>query len=121
MIAQSPDSAAFDGNRPERTETGVVDRILTPEEMPDALERLKNGKLGDPRRKFSTDGEPGLMLIMRLLRGVHGLDFTVHKPSTILRRTRATRRAGARRNTGRFRDAAGQESRRAGSRSTKIC
>lgn len=88
VIAQSPDSAAFDGMPRSAIETGVVDRILTPEEMPDALlERLKNGKLGETPPEVLTEGEPGLMLIMRLIREAYGLDFTVYKPSTILRRT----------------------------------
>ncbi len=88
VIAQSVDSAAFDGMPRSAIETGFVDRILSPEEMPDALlERLKSGKLAATPAEVIPDGEPGLMLIMRLLREAYGIDFTAYKPSTILRRT----------------------------------
>lgn len=88
VIAQSIDSAAFDGMPRSAIETGFVDRILSPEEMPDALlERLKNGKLTATPLEVVPEGEPGMELIMRLLRDAYGIDFSVYKPSTIVRRT----------------------------------
>jgi two-component system CheB/CheR fusion protein len=88
VLVQSIESAAFDGMPQSAIETGVVDRILSPEEMPDALlERIKSGKIAPVPPETIPEGEPGMGLIVRLLRDAYGIDFSSYKPSTIMRRT----------------------------------
>jgi two-component system CheB/CheR fusion protein len=88
VMAQSPESAKFDGMPRAAIDTGLVDVVLPPEEMPSRL-------VGFLRRPFTTPAdrsslllpdEDGLTRIFSLLREQSKLDFTFYKPSTVLRR-----------------------------------
>lgn len=88
VMAQSPESAKFDGMPRAAIDTGLVDVVLPPEEMPSRL-------MGFLRRPFTTQSdraslllpdEDGLTRIFSLLREQSKLDFTFYKPSTVLRR-----------------------------------
>ena len=93
VIAQSDDSAKFDGMPRSAIETGVVDLVLPPEEMPAALLRHVRHPLsefhGPPteQREEQTNREEGMNAILTLLRREHGIDFSHYKPNTVLRRT----------------------------------
>lgn len=89
VIAQSPESAKFDGMPRNVIHLGITDYILTPEEiaeevisLPDAVPVLQ------AVRESEGDGseEEILSHIYALLKKTSGIDFTYYKRSTILRR-----------------------------------
>lgn len=87
VVAQSEESAKFDGMPRSARETGLVDLVLPAAEMPDAI--LKLVRL---RRSPETGSEQpivpevGLQAIFRMLRSEYGIDFSQYKPSTVSRR-----------------------------------
>jgi len=90
VMAQSEETARFDGMPRSAIGTGVVDLVLDPEQMPDALLH----HIDHPSR--SDDGamtalrwaseELGMNAIYGLLRKEYGIDFSHYKPSTVARR-----------------------------------
>lgn len=87
VVAQSEESAKFDGMPRSARETGLVDLVLPAADMPDAI--LKLVRL---RRSPELDSdeptvpEVGLQAIFRMLRAEYGIDFSQYKPSTVTRR-----------------------------------
>jgi two-component system, chemotaxis family, CheB/CheR fusion protein len=84
VIAQTEETAKFDGMPKSAVETGVVNLTLSPEEMPAALlrhtQRLATVVVPD-------DDTSGMTPIFRLLRENYSIDFSNYKPTTVLRRT----------------------------------
>lgn len=88
-IAQSIESSEFDGMPKSAIDTGLVDFILTPKEMPAQLLACTNHTLSQliPSSSPSqSDIENSLRKIFVLLRSRTGHDFSGYKPSTISRR-----------------------------------
>ena len=88
IMAQSEDSAKFDGMPKSAINTGLPDFILPPEEMPRLLLSFVKHPYaakveGTP--VMITD-EDALTRIFALLRESSKLDFTYYKPSTVIRR-----------------------------------
>jgi two-component system CheB/CheR fusion protein len=83
VIAQSDETAKFDGMPKSAVETGVVDLILSPGEIPRHLIRLAKHSPLDP---IDENGVDSMDLIFRLLRDAYGIDFSYYKPSTVTRR-----------------------------------
>jgi two-component system, chemotaxis family, CheB/CheR fusion protein len=90
VLAQSVDTARFDGMPKSAVNTGFVDASVAPEDMPAILlEYIANPAevllgLRTERRL----GEPlsGVAAVLEKLRETYGLDFTLYKPGTIARR-----------------------------------
>lgn len=88
VVAQSEESAKFDGMPRSARETGLVDLVLPAADMPDAILKLArmrrnpDGVGGDE----PTVPEVGLQAIFRMLRAEYGIDFSQYKPSTVTRR-----------------------------------
>lgn len=88
VVAQSEESAKFDGMPRSARETGLVDLVLPSADMPDAILKLArmrrnpDGTGGDE----PTVPEVGLQAIFRKLRNEYGIDFSQYKPSTVTRR-----------------------------------
>lgn len=83
VIAQHDETAKFDGMPKSAIETGIVDEVLPPGDMPRSLMRLVQHPLTPEDDVTDTD----LMNpIFRLLRGAYGIDFSYYKPSTVARR-----------------------------------
>lgn len=91
VIAQTEESAKFDGMPKSARDTGIVDHVLSPEEMPPALlEHLAQSKQEDrcseaPEAEDAADLE-GYDAIFKLLRDEYGIDFSYYKPNTVIRR-----------------------------------
>ena len=89
IIAQSMESAKFDGMPRAAIETGLVDIELPPEEMPERLmafvRRPLVGQAEQPPPALVSD-EDSLTRIYALLREQTQVDFTYYKTSTINRR-----------------------------------
>jgi two-component system, chemotaxis family, CheB/CheR fusion protein len=88
IMAQSEESAKFDGMPKSAINTGLPDFVLPPEEMP----RLLMSFVKHPY-SAKTEGsvvmitdEDALTRIFALLRESSKLDFTYYKPSTVIRR-----------------------------------
>ncbi len=89
VVVQSENSAKFDGMPKSAIQTGAVDLILPPEEIPAALLRHLAGTGVLPTHGDDSEAvkEGGMQAVLELLREGYGIDFTCYKPSTITRRT----------------------------------
>ncbi|HMZ11763.1 MAG TPA: chemotaxis protein CheB, partial [Plasticicumulans sp.] len=88
VIAQTEDSSRFDGMPRSAVETGCVDAVLAPEDIPAALlayadDRRRNAQQA-PRA--SQERNEGIPAIFERLRTVYDIDFNYYKPGTITRR-----------------------------------
>jgi two-component system CheB/CheR fusion protein len=88
VMAQSEESARFDGMPRAAISTGLADFILPPDEMPPKLLSFVRhpyaAKTDRPQTLLSD--EDGLTRIFALLRERTRVDFTFYKPSTVVRR-----------------------------------
>ncbi|WP_176961553.1 chemotaxis protein CheB [Mariprofundus sp. NF] len=88
VMVQEPSSAKFDGMPKSAIATGLCDYILPPNEMPGQLMEYAKHPYAS-RSKISetvlTD-EDGLTRIFYQLREKTAVDFTLYKPSTLVRR-----------------------------------
>lgn len=88
VVAQSPESAKFDGMPNSAVNTGVVQFSLAPEEIPAALLRHIRHPLSETAPPPPEPPAPvGMDAIFRLLRDGYGIDFSHYKPETVARRT----------------------------------
>jgi two-component system CheB/CheR fusion protein len=89
VIAQSPESAKFDGMPNSARQTGAVDLVLPPDEMPAALlhyTKHPGGKSRDFDRPSASAPEQGFDALFRILREAYAIDFSHYKWSTVSRR-----------------------------------
>jgi two-component system CheB/CheR fusion protein len=89
VMTQSPDSAEYDGMPRSALDTGLVDYVLPPAEMPAQLIAYASHAFGQSAGAAAVEGpksELALKKIVVLLRAQTGHDFSQYKPSTILRR-----------------------------------
>lgn len=88
IVAQSEESARFDGMPRSARETGLVDLVLPAADMADAILKLvrlrRSPELGSDEPPVVP--EVGLQAIFRMLRAEYGIDFSQYKPSTVTRR-----------------------------------
>lgn len=87
VMAQQPDTAAYDSMPASAIATGLVDKVLPVEAMPEALlDYIEHTGLGD-NAPFSADVQPEqLHELLALLRAHGGHDFRCYKKSMVLRR-----------------------------------
>ena len=89
VMAQNPDSAEYDGMPRSAIDTGLVDCVLPPAEMPAQLIAYATQAFGK-HLQLAADEAPkselALQKILVLLRAQTGHDFSQYKPSTIQRR-----------------------------------
>ncbi len=88
VMAQTPESAEFEGMPRNAIATGLVDFELTPAEMPARLIAYARQAFGKHRRQATREqgSDPSFGTIITLLRNQTGHDFSQYKPSTIQRR-----------------------------------
>jgi two-component system CheB/CheR fusion protein len=89
VLCQDEASADFDGMPRSARDTGIVDHVLPPGEMPQALvdyarspvsRSLAESLGGNPARPY------GVSAALRFLQNAYGIDFSHYKPSTVVRR-----------------------------------
>jgi two-component system, chemotaxis family, CheB/CheR fusion protein len=89
VLCQDAETAKFDGMPKSARDTGAVDYVMPPEDMPRALldhiqhpfgQNLADSLTAHPART------KGLSAIYRLLQEEFGLDFSHYKPNTVTRR-----------------------------------
>lgn len=98
VIAQSPDSAEFDGMPVNALATGVVDHVLTPEEIAALLGKtlvpahhttgVEHAELMQDPLSLAEDVVNTLNTIAGVVRQYAGLDLEQYKPDMLLRRIR---------------------------------
>jgi len=89
VIAQDDRSAKFDGMPRSSISTGMVDYILTPGEMPEALINYIKHPFIQKTEKIEnqiTRDEDYLSKIIMIIRDTTGIDFSNYKESTVIRR-----------------------------------
>lgn len=89
VIVQTPETAKFDGMPNSARQTGAVDLVLPPEEIPAALlqfTRYPRSLAQGPEQQATVVPETGFDAIFRMLRDGYGIDFAQYKPSTVTRR-----------------------------------
>ncbi|MGB0129158.1 MAG: chemotaxis protein CheB, partial [Rhodocyclaceae bacterium] len=90
VLAQSEETAKFDGMPKSAIATGCVDAVLAPEDMPAPLLEY----VRDPSHtlsalrptRASSDELTGVAAVFEKLREIYNLDFTYYKSATITRR-----------------------------------
>ena len=90
VLAQTPESAAYDGMPRNAIATGLADFILPPGEMPAQIMAYAAHAFGRgprPAPAPATGSDDSLKKICILLRDKTGHDFLQYKQSTLLRRT----------------------------------
>jgi len=88
-IAQDPGSAAYQGMPSSAIETGLVDYVLSPAEMPARLIEYVRDFYGKPAamRRDAVERVPGaLQKIFVLMRSQFRVDFSAYKEATLRRR-----------------------------------
>lgn len=88
VIAETPESAKFDGMPLSALATGVVDYSATAAEIPRfvSLPRKEPSEPGSAGDADVDPDEPPMETVLRLLRDEFGIDFSVYKTSTVGRR-----------------------------------
>ncbi|HXE52740.1 MAG TPA: chemotaxis protein CheB, partial [Tepidisphaeraceae bacterium] len=90
VLAQSEETAKFDGMPKSALDTGVVDAVLGPEEIPKAIgeyvKRHTAGVRGQEIPSSEIEAAHGVDAIFKLLRDEYGIDFSHYKPNTVARR-----------------------------------
>ncbi len=86
-IAQDPGSAEYDGMPLSAIETGIVDHVLAPGDMPARLIAYVRHAFDPALKAPPTQHESLLTKLCMLLRAQTGHDFSQYKETTLLRRT----------------------------------
>ncbi|NDY95733.1 chemotaxis protein CheR [Wenzhouxiangella sp. C33] len=91
LVAQDPREAKFDGMPSSVINTGVVDAVLSANDLPERLQthflKCSDSATGDsPDALPAIQGEDAFEGIMQLLRQIGGIAFSDYKPSTVIRR-----------------------------------
>ena len=89
VLAQSEETAKFDGMPKSAVETGVVDLCLSPEEMGPALAEYAVHPVRSEllaQKRLPPIDETSMAKLLRLLRDAYGIDFSHYKQSTVHRR-----------------------------------
>lgn len=90
VLVQSEETAKFDGMPRSALDTGIVDAVLSPEQMPqvvsDYIKRRAAGSTGAAVPSGDGEGTQGVEAIFKLLRDDYGIDFSHYKPNTVGRR-----------------------------------
>src|SRR5262249_26807535 len=91
VFAQTPDTARYDGMPRAAIATGVVDLVLSPEEIAAELVRIARHPLAARPVPAATEEAPeapdeSLRRVFGLLRSATGIDFSRYKRPTIERR-----------------------------------
>ncbi len=87
VMAQTPETAQFDGMPRSAIDTGLVDYVLPVEEMPSALIRYQQHTSESSNPEMIGDNVPDLLeLILAVLRERSKYDFHYYKTGTLIRR-----------------------------------
>lgn len=89
VISQSLETAKFDGMPKSAEKTGVVDMVLSPEDIAGTLELYASFPVSDKTQLLDVPvvvDETSMRRLLRLLREECGIDFVHYKEATVVRR-----------------------------------
>lgn len=89
VLAETEETAKFDGMPRSAQETGCVHLVLPPAAMPEALVSYMQNSLSPQDFAEKTFVPPllgGLEAVFRMLHDEYGIDFSLYKPNTVVRR-----------------------------------
>lgn len=90
VLAQQPESAQYDGMPRSAIASGLVDRVLPPEQMPkvliDYVQRCQHLLRADGESDATTIAPTTLEAIFALIQQRRGIDFSCYKRNMLLRR-----------------------------------
>lgn len=90
VLSQSEETAAFDGMTRCAQNTGLVDLVLPPNEMPDAIQKYAENpsewRSTQETKSHGNDAKQGFQSIISLLRREYGIDFSQYKTDMLERR-----------------------------------
>ncbi len=87
VVCQDEATAAFDGMPRSARDTGIVDHVVPPGEMPRiVVNHIKRPEGAREMAHVETAPARGITAIFRLLHKAFGIDFSNYKPNTVARR-----------------------------------
>lgn len=91
VLAQSIESASFDGMPRAAIQSGSVDATCSPREMPEKIcsylkNRDRSALTRDREESTEPLGDSAMFTVLRMFRLHYGVDFALYKPATITRR-----------------------------------
>ncbi len=88
VMVQDEESAQFDGMPKSATSTGIVDYVLPPSKMPGELMQFVKGRFSLERNYHESglSSDDAMAKMLGLVRSKTGIDFSLYKPNTIVRR-----------------------------------
>lgn len=89
VLVQDQESARFDGMPKSAVETGIVDLVIRPEQMPQALLSHIQHPAADGQGAYLPANQAlleGFDAIFQLLRATYDIDFSYYKQTTVTRR-----------------------------------
>lgn len=86
VLCESEETAKFDGMPLATMETGDVDGVMAPEEIPQALVKHARQLSLLPMHGGREPEPAGMETVFRLLNDAYGIDFSHYKPNTVGRR-----------------------------------
>lgn len=88
VVCETEESAKFDGMPMAAQESGVVDLVLRPEMIPEAIIRHARSDQSGPTEQIHEEDlfADGIDLVFKLLHAEYGIDFSYYKSSTVGRR-----------------------------------
>lgn len=86
VISESKETAKFDGMPVAAMDTGVVDLVLAPEAMPNALIQHVDRIVSGPLVSGGQSPADTMGALLKLLNDECGIDFSHYKPNTVVRR-----------------------------------
>ncbi len=87
VICETKETAKFDGMPQAALETGVVDQVMPPESIPQALVNYKDKLPFGEGEAGANDAPPeAIDAVFKLLNDSFGIDFSHYKPNTVSRR-----------------------------------
>jgi two-component system CheB/CheR fusion protein len=87
VIVQDEESANFDGMPRSAIDTGIVDAVLPPHRMAEAiLQHVRGEWVRGSAKTEPSISEAGIAELFSALREAYGIDFSYYKPNTVARR-----------------------------------
>ena len=87
VVVQDEVTANFDGMPRSAIETGIVDAVLPPHQMPEEILRyVRHDAQTTQLEEGNLISEAGISELFGALREAYGIDFSYYKPSTVSRR-----------------------------------
>ncbi|KAA5548617.1 CheR family methyltransferase [Adhaeribacter rhizoryzae] len=87
VLVQDPETAKFDGMPRNAINAGLIDKVLPPEMIPEAIfDFVKVSPLAKQMKEMQFSNDPSFLHILEIVRERTGFDFNNYKQPTLIRR-----------------------------------